>query len=163
MGMLSSTVTQFEFDYGNMPICIERNATKFNDSVWEILDGNKYFESPYEIKFLKNETCKQVCKEPYIVPSKYKSAIPKWMIEHRYSSNWYIDNIKAGYNFKKSLLNTEHILYGQGIPIGELFIDDLTGEEILALHNHFIFNIYYSKNDFNDTYHIAEFNIIPLR
>ena len=56
--MLNSITTQIPFTYHSLNLCIDKNATKPDETFTELLTGTRAEYSNYTIKINKNETCK---------------------------------------------------------------------------------------------------------
>ena len=59
---LTSSKTQLPYDYYALPFCKPDKIEYAAENLGEILTGNSIENSPYEISFLKEETCKLLCR-----------------------------------------------------------------------------------------------------
>lgn len=60
---LTSSKTQLPYDYYALPFCKPEKIEYAAENLGEILTGNSIENSPYEISFLKEESCKFLCRK----------------------------------------------------------------------------------------------------
>lgn len=138
-----------------MPTC-GKHSEKETQSLGEILSGESIYVIDYEAKLLKNEYCKLLCSKKL---KDFDVDLLNWMIEHKYVSSWYLDDLPAGRNLTMFGDISDIVLHESGIPIG--YHHELDKSNII--YNHYTFNIYINKNEKTDTYSIVEFSIVPFR
>lgn len=159
VGKLDSIRTQFPFSYFYLPVCKKGNTTsQESQSLGEILTGEVTFITDYEANLFKNEYCKVLCKKKF---NDYDMDIVKWMIEHEYVSNWFLDDLPAGRNLTMYGETTDSVMHDSGIPIGSKQI--VNGEEKFKIYNHLTFNVFVNKDENSKRNSIVEFSIVPFR
>ena len=151
-GSLSSKIAIIPFGYNQLKIC---NPHK--DEIYtfgEILTGEEFFSTDYFANTNINKTCERICSNSF---SNESVNSLKKLIKREYYTNWYIDNLPAGFISYDSLNNKYSINYYQGIPLGYF---NKTNKKYY-IYNHLRFHILINKISDNN-YNIVGFNILPL-
>ena len=152
-GSLSSKIAVIPFGYNHLQICNPKKDTKIY-TLGEILTGEELFDTDYYANTNVNKTCETICHNSF---SEENINSLKKMIKREYHSNWYIDNLPAGYFSCDSENNKCNINYFQGIPLG--YYDKV--DKKYYIYNHLRFHILINEIG-NNKYNIVGFNIFPL-
>ena len=149
--MLNSITTQIPFTYHSLNLCIDKNATKPDETFTELLTGTRAEYSNYTIKINKNETCKFACE---IDLNENNINNFKWLIDNHYYTNFYLDSLLAGriridYDKNKTVIS-----YIVGPAIGYKKNDKY------YIYNHF--NLYIEINEKEGNFQIVGFGIEPI-
>ena len=151
-GALSSIDGIIPFSYSKLKICNTDKIVKIEDTLGEILTGEKIFNTGYEAKTGNDSFCEILCYNQFDVES---LNLIKRLIKGNYFINWYLDKLPAGIlSYNKNTQETS-IDYFKGIPLG--YIEN----DIYYIYNHLQFHILIneeSRNKFN----IVGFNILPM-
>lgn len=62
---LDSADTQIPYDYYSLPFCQPSTIKLASENLGEVLSGDRIENSPYELNFGIDETCKILCKKDY--------------------------------------------------------------------------------------------------
>ena len=152
-GSLSSKIAIIPFGYNQLKICNPHKDEKIY-TFGEILTGEEFFSTDYFANTNINKTCERICSNSF---SNESVNSLKKLIKREYSTNWYIDNLPAGFISYDSLNNKFSINYYQGIPLGYF---NKTNKKYY-IYNHLRFHILINKISDNN-YNIVGFNILPL-
>ena len=151
-GALSSINGIIPFSYEKLKICDSKKITKVEDTLGEILTGERIFSTEYLAITGKDSFCETLCYNQFDEKS-LKLIIS--LIKRNYFINWYLDKLPAGLlNFDKNK-KVSNIDYFTGIPLGYI------KNEQIYIYNHLQFHILIneiSKNKFN----VVGFNILPM-
>ena len=151
-GALSSIDGIIPFSYAKLKICDPNKITKIEDTLGEILTGERIFNTGYYAKTGNDSFCQILCLNQFDQES---LNLIKRLIKGNYFINWYLDKLPAGIlTYNKETQETS-IDYFKGIPLG--YIEN----DIYYIYNHLQFHILIneeSKNKFN----IVGFNILPM-
>jgi len=151
-GALSSINGIIPFSYEKLKICDIKKITKAEDTLGEILTGEKIFSTEYLAKTGNDSFCETLCYNEFDENS-LKLIIT--LIKRKYFINWYLDKLPAGllnFDVNKKASNID---YFTGIPLG--YIQD----DQIYIYNHLQFHILInevSKKKFN----VVGFNILPM-
>ncbi|KAI0819995.1 Nonaspanin [Trametes gibbosa] len=108
----------------------EGGPVKQPESLGSILFGDRIFNSPYDIKMLKdNGTCRALCVEN-VTPEDAKFVNDR--IREDYAINWLVDGLPAAE--MKEDKRTGELFFDMGFNLGD---DEGQFEEMPALHNHY--------------------------
>ena len=152
-GSLSSKIAIIPFGYNQLKICNPHKDEKIY-TFGEILTGEEFFSTDYFANTNVNKTCERICSNSF---SHESINSLKKLIKREYYTNWYIDNLPAGFISYDSLNNKYSINYYQGIPLGYF---NKTNKKYY-IYNHLRFHILINKISDNN-YNIVGFNILPL-
>ena len=152
-GSLSSKIAIIPFGYNQLKICNPHKDEKIY-TFGEILTGEEFFSTDYFANTNVNKTCERICSNSF---SNESVNSLKKLIKREYYTNWYIDNLPAGFISYDSLNNKYSINYYQGIPLGYF---NKTNKKYY-IYNHLRFHILINKISDNN-YNIVGFNILPL-
>ena len=151
-GALSSIDGVIPFSYAKLKICNTDKIVKVEDTLGEILTGEKIFNTGYYAKTGNDSFCETLCYNQFDEES---INLIKRLIKGNYFINWYIDKLPAGIlSYNRDTKETS-IDYFKGIPLG--YIEN----DIYYINNHLQFHILIneeSRNKFN----IVGFNILPM-
>ena len=151
-GALSSIDGVIPFSYAKLKICNTDKIVKVEDTLGEILTGEKIFSTGYYAKTGNDTFCETLCYNQFDEES---INLIKRLIKGNYFINWYIDKLPAGIlSYNRDTKETS-IDYFKGIPLG--YIEN----DIYYINNHLQFHILIneeSRNKFN----IVGFNILPM-
>jgi len=151
-GALSSINGIIPFSYEKLKICDVKKVIKAEDTLGEILTGERIFNTGYIAKTGNNSLCEVLCYNQFDQES---LNLIKTLIKRNYFINWYMDKLPAGlitYNKDK---NSASVDYFQGIPLG--YIEN----EQFYIYNHLQFHILINEIN-NKKYNIVGFNILPM-
>ena len=150
-GALSSINGIIPFSYEKLKICDIKKVVKAEDTLGEILTGEKIFNTGYVAKTGNNSLCEVLCYNQFDQES---SNLIKTLIKSNYFINWYLDKLPAGLiNYNKEKKTT--IDYFKGIPLGYMENDKF------FIYNHLQFHILI--NEINDEkFNVVGFNILPI-
>ena len=150
-GALSSINGIIPFSYEKLKICDIKKVVKAEDTLGEILTGEKIFNTGYVAKTGNNSLCEVLCYNQFDQES---SNLIKTLIKSNYFINWYLDKLPAGLiNYNKE--NKTTIDYFKGIPLGYMENDKF------FIYNHLQFHILI--NEINDEkFNVVGFNILPI-
>ena len=150
-GALSSINGIIPFSYEKLKICDIKKVVKAEDTLGEILTGEKIFNTGYVAKTGNNSLCEVLCYNQFDQES---SHLIKTLIKSNYFINWYLDKLPAGLiKYKKEKQTT--IDYFKGIPLGYMENDKF------FIYNHLQFHILI--NEINDEkFNVVGFNILPI-
>ena len=152
-GSLSSKIAIIPFGYNQLKICNPHKDEKIY-TFGEILTGEEFFSTDYFANTNINKTCERICSNSF---SNESVNSLKKLIKREYYTNWYIDNLPAGFISYDSLNNKYSINYYKGIPLGYF---NKTNKKYY-IYNHLRFHILINKISDNN-YNIVGFNILPL-
>ena len=150
-GAVSSINGIIPFSYEKLKICDIKKVVKAEDTLGEILTGEKIFNTGYVAKTGNNSLCEVLCYNQFDQES---SNLIKTLIKSNYFINWYLDKLPAGLiNYNKEKKTT--IDYFKGIPLGYMENDKF------FIYNHLQFHILI--NEINDEkFNVVGFNILPI-
>lgn len=147
---ISSMRTQLPLDYYSLPYCRPTNGIQaYSENLGEFLQGDRLENSPYDIKFFQEETCRILCKSK--LEKKHVETLNNAIIEE-YHNNWIVDGLPAGSLLEESQVPT-------GFPVGYKVGKD--GKDGIFLYNHVNILIDYHSIS-ADSHRIVGFNIEPV-
>ncbi len=116
-----------DYYYDKFQFCKPQKIVKQTESLGSALFGDRIFNSPFEIRMLKNESCKSLCNSKY---SKADARFINRNIRRGYTHNWVIDGLPAATSFKDERTNS--IFYGPGFGLG-----DIDNKGTTHINNHY--------------------------
>ena len=151
-GALSSIKGIIPFSYEKLKICDTKKITKAEDTLGEILTGEKIFSTEYLARTGNDSYCETLCYNQFDEES---LNLIKTLIKRNYFINWYIDKLPAG--LLKFDVNTKasSIDYFTGIPLGYM------NNEQFYIYNHLQFHILINEIN-RKKFNIVGFNILPM-
>ena len=155
IGPINSIETQLPFYHSYLNLCQPIASKPIKDNLGEILSGGTISESLYEVKVNQNETCKLLCT---VNLNETNTKKIRWMIEHSYTSSFYLDQLPAAKGIVNPLTLNVTFDYNQGVPLGYIYGFNNEGEAIL--YNHLSFRVAIHEVD-KDKYEIVEFSATP--
>ena len=151
-GALSSLDEVIPFSYAKLKICDTSKITKVEDTLGEILSGEKIFSTGYYALTGNDSYCQTLCYNQFDEES---LNLIKRLIKGNYFVNWYLDKLPAGIlSYNKNTQETS-IDYFKGIPLG--FIEN----DIYYINNHLQFHILINEES-RKKYNVVGFNILPM-
>ena len=151
-GALSSINGIIPFSYEKLKICDTKKITKVEDTLGEILTGEKIFSTEYLAKTGKDSFCETLCYNQFDEKS-LKLIIT--LIKRNYFINWYLDKLPAGllnFDVNKKVSNID---YFTGIPLGYIQNDQI------FIYNHLQFHILINEIN-KKKFNVVGFNILPI-
>lgn len=134
---LKSTIS-FDYYHPAFHFCQPKGGPKDvgSESLGAVIFGDRIKNSPYELRMLKNETCKRIpeCEEQKFFPMDAKFV--NMRIWQSYSVNWLIDGLPAATLSSEYEGGPEY--YSRGFPLGEHY-----DTKPPTLNNHHEINIDY--------------------
>ncbi|EGR30258.1 hypothetical protein IMG5_136650 [Ichthyophthirius multifiliis] len=150
---LRSLETQLSYSFSDLEFCSTESQDQ--ESLAEILLGEKKELIKFDMKFQKNEECKVLCNKKFN-QKEIENII--WLIDRNYKYDFIIDNLPALTILKQDpdLEDEldENVQKIQGTPIGLKALQD---KDFYKIYNHFNFTIEYNEN----TKHIVGFQVNP--
>ena len=83
------------------------------ESLGAVLFGDRIKTSPFELKMLRNETCKRLCDTQTFKPRAAKFFNNR--VKQNYAYNWLVDGLPAGQQYQNP---SGKIYYSRGFPLG---------------------------------------------
>ena len=151
-GALSSIDGIIPFSYAKLKICDTEKIKKVEDTLGEILTGEKIFSTGYFAKTGNDSFCEILCYNQFDEES---INLIKRLIKGNYFINWYLDKLPAGLITFNQETKSTNIDYFKGIPLG--FIEN----DNYYINNHLQFYILINQISDNK-YNIVGFNILPM-
>ena len=151
-GLLSSINGIVPYSYEKIKICDVKKIIKAEDTLGEILTGEKIYNTGYIANTGDNSFCEILCYNQF---DKDSLNLIKNLINKNYFTNWYLDKLPAGlinYDKEKSATTID---YFKGIPIG------FTENNEYFIYNHLQFHILINEIE-TKKYNIVGFQILPL-
>ena len=151
-GALSSIDNIIPFSYSKLKICNTDKMVKAEDTLGEILTGEKIFSTEYHAFTGNDSLCEILCYNQFDEES---LNLIKKLIKGNYFINWYLDKLPAGilsYNKETQITNID---YFKGIPLG--YIEN----DIYYINNHLQFHILINEIS-RKKYNVVGFNILPM-
>lgn len=144
----------FSFDYYH-PIfhfCRPKDEPKaVSESLGSILFGDRIYTSPFELKMMKNETCKALCEaQEFDEPS---AKFVNRRIRQNYKLNWLVDGLPAGQLYSNPSFNTTFVV--RGFPLGTIE----GGKPYL--HNHYDIVLDYHRAENGGNYRVVGVLVTP--
>ena len=144
----------FSYDYYHEPFhfCKPEGGPKsVSESLGSILFGDRIQTSPFELKMLKNETCKLNCQKQTMTAEDAKFVNTR--MDMNYNLNWLIDGLPAGSLMEDE--ETEELVYLPGFRLGTTTVE---GE--MFLNNHYDIVVEYHQASV-DTYRVVGVLVVP--
>ncbi|KAK9456736.1 hypothetical protein V1511DRAFT_495161 [Dipodascopsis uninucleata] len=113
------SVISYDYYHPAFHFCRPQNGPeKQSESLGSILFGDRIFNSPFDLRMLKNETCKTLCTQTF-EPRAAKFVNRR--IRQDYSLNWLIDGLPAARVKFDEVTNSE--FYSVGFELGTIEAD----------------------------------------
>lgn len=106
-----------------------------SESLGSILFGDRIMTSSFELKMMKNESCKLLCGDKTY--AKPHAQFTNTRIRQNYKINWLIDGLPAGQRYKDPSTDTEFTF--RGFPLGEMI------DRRPHLNNHYDIIVHYHE------------------
>lgn len=132
---LTSVKTQLPYKYYTLPYCRPPRIQESVENLGETLMGDLIENSPYEIRMLHNESCKELCR---IKLDDGKRDKFRSMIEDEYLVNWIVDNLPAATRYRRP--GAPEFTYMDGFLVGIL------QNNRFYIHNHVLLDLQYHRN-----------------
>eukprot|EP00753_Platysulcus_tardus_P008059 PLAT15592.1.p1 GENE.PLAT15592.1~~PLAT15592.1.p1 ORF type:complete len:734 (+),score=301.29 PLAT15592.1:366-2567(+) len=157
---LTSVHTHLPYDYYMLPYCKPAGGVKaYPENLGEVLMGDAIENSPYELKMLKNEKCKVLCRHKL---QEEELQLMRSMIDEGYSVNWIVDNLPAATVVPISSGGAAHsVTYEHGWQVGAPYAD---GKRRYYMNNHISITIKVHElaNDDRGRRRIVGFEVEPF-
>ncbi|KAF2477761.1 uncharacterized protein BDR25DRAFT_275127 [Lindgomyces ingoldianus] len=143
----------FSFDYYHPPFhfCPPEEGPRYiRESLGSILFGDRIQTSPFQLKMIKNETCKAVCREQTF--SNRDAVFVNNRIYQGYDLNWLVDGLPAAQLLKDP--DSDQPFYSPGFALGR--VDGNTA----VLNNHYNIVIDYHEAS-KDNYRVVGVLVEP--
>lgn len=136
---LTSDVAQVPYEYYYLNFCPPADGvvTSMDESLGQILMGDALVNTPYEIRMLKSEECRDVCTLPMNAVDFSKFV---YMIATEYNINWLVDSLPSATRTSSGLPKDSET-WTSGFPIG------YKENEKYFLYNHASFTIMYHESE----------------
>ncbi|KAK4099205.1 hypothetical protein N658DRAFT_498567 [Parathielavia hyrcaniae] len=105
-------------------------------SLGSILFGDRIKTSPFELRMVRDESCKKLCEKTY---QKGAAMFVNQQIRSGISLNWLVDGLPAGQKIPDTLTGTE--FYNTGFLLGQVTVD---GSQV-QFNNHYNITIEYHE------------------
>jgi len=150
---LTSVKTQLPYSYYALPYCRPKEVRKRIENLGEILAGDDIQNSPYQLRMLKNETCKVLCNNK--LTEEHKEQFRN-MIDNDYHVNWIVDNLPGATKYIKEGGPPGEFTYLNGFPVG------VTRAGHYYVHNHVSLKLAYHRqpNEY-EGFRIVNFEVEP--
>jgi transmembrane 9 superfamily protein 2/4 len=126
-GTLRSVVS-FDYYHAAFHFCRPKpNPEYVSESLGSILFGDRIMTSPFDLKMLENETCKDLCGDVKFDQS--SAHFVNRRIAQGFSLNWLVDGLPAGQPIEDEVTQTKY--YSQGFALGS------TDQKEMYLNNHY--------------------------
>jgi transmembrane 9 superfamily protein 2/4 len=142
-------VYSFDYYYNRLHFCEPEKREKQPESLGSIIFGDRIYNSPFELKMLKDETCKPLCTAEYSV---FDALFVSKLIKNGFFYNWLIDGLPAARRLHDQRTNED--FYGAGFELG------FVKENIPHLVNHFKIQVEYHKRGENE-YRVVGVTVEP--
>lgn len=156
---LDSTESAIPYDYTKFDFCpIDKSKAPPSENLGQVLFGDRYHVSEYQIQWKKSETCKKLCDRTYKQDNKddlSKLEAIKKIIAQDYQQHWVVDNMPVAWCTQNTNSNQKDICT-TSFPVG-CFIDKngqtlsrcdpphVSGKEYYYLLNHVEITIEYKN------------------
>lgn len=162
---LDSSKTQLPFDFYYLNFCPPDNPEHAEETLGQVLRGERTEASPYEVHLNRPETCRVLCERANDEMQKDNF---KWMIDNDYRANWILDGLPAG--LRQTVIDEgkafRRSYYQDGFPIG--FKQD--GQYFLYNHMHIIVQTYqtyrvpggFQDSEEAETWRVVGFLVEPM-
>ena len=152
VGSLSSINAIIPFSYEKLKICDIKKIVKVEDTLGEILTGERIFNTGYIGRTGTDSFCEILCYNQFDQDS---LNLIQNLIKKNYFINWYLDKLPAGLiNYDKEK-NITIIDFFKGIPLGYIENDQY------FIYNHLQFHILINEIS-PKKYNIVGFQILPI-
>ena len=158
VGSLKSIAGVLPFKFYDLGLCVPENLIKEEDNLGEILTGQQYYNTKYEIFTNKNEYCKILCTAE--ITNEKMNKISKVLMKN-YKGSFFLDRLPAGIINYNPVTQSSSIDYFSGVPLGYIKENEPNGIKEIYLYNHFQLHIILN-NQIPKQYEIVGFNILPL-
>ena len=151
-GALSSINGIIPFSYEKLKLCDVKKIVKAEDTLGEILTGEKIFNTGYMAKTGNDLFCQILCYNQFDAES---LILTQTLIKKNYYINWYLDKLPAGLIKYDKEKNETIIDFFKGIPLGYF------ENEEYYIYNHLQFHILINEID-KYKFNIVGFQILPM-
>jgi len=109
--------------------------------------------SKYDIKMLKNETCKFLCQRKL---DEAQKGLFRNMIDDEYLVNWIVDNLPAATRYVRTGSGGDSIMYMNGFPVG------VQKDGRYYVHNHVMLSLFFhAEPSLFEGYRVVGFEVEP--
>ncbi|KAK2599965.1 Transmembrane 9 super member 2 [Conoideocrella luteorostrata] len=128
------SVVSYDYYDKDLQFCQPNGGPKYvSESLGSILFGDRIRTSPFDLRMLRNETCKPLCKVQYTETTR---SFISTIVGEGYSLNWLVDGLPAGQKIQDELTGTT--FYSPGFSLGDYqFSDDEEEEGKVSFNNHY--------------------------
>ena len=152
---LDSSKTQLPFDYFYLNFCPAENPAHVEETLGQVLRGERTEASPYEVVMNEAETCKILCERPN---DDMQTDNFKWMIDNEYRANWVLDGLPAG--LRQTIIEEgkafRRSYYQDGFPIGFKMND----KYFVFNHMHLIVQTHRLPSDPQDSEQVDKWRVV---
>ncbi|KAK1436888.1 hypothetical protein QVD17_02672 [Tagetes erecta] len=159
---LSSTKTQIPYDYYYLNYCKPEQILNTDESIGEVLNGDRIHNSVYMFDMREDIPCKVSCRVKLDAKSTKRF---KEMIDDEYRVNMILDNLPAAVvrqSYDEDNAGSESTTYEHGFHVGAKGYYAGMKDAIYIIRNHLSFKVIYHKNLDNKTARIVGFEVIPV-
>jgi len=147
------SVLPFDYYHNAFHFCKPEDGPKsISESLGSILFGDRILTSPFELRMVKNESCKALCDEQTF--DQRSARFVNRRISQNYKINWLIDGLPAGQTYTDPSTDTDFIL--RGFPLGQI-----NTEGKAVLNNHYDIMIDYHQVGNADAYRVVGVLVFP--
>ncbi|KAG2016055.1 endosomal P24A protein [Coprinopsis cinerea AmutBmut pab1-1] len=134
------SLINYDYYHPKLRFCEPKDGPKKQpESLGSILFGDRIFNSPYDIKMLKdNGTCKALCTVPDVTSEEAKFINDR--IREDYALNWLVDGLPAAE--MKQDVRTGDVFYDIGFNLGD---NEGVNQNLPVLNNHYEIMLNYHK------------------
>ena len=159
VGSLKSIAGVLPFKFYDLGLCVPEKLIKEEDNLGEILTGQQYYNTKYELYTNKNEYCKVLCTTE--ITEVKLNKISKILMKN-YKGSFFLDRLPAGIINYDPVTEITNIDYFNGVPLGYIKENEANNAiKDIYLYNHFQLYIILN-NQVPKQYEIVGFNILPL-
>ncbi|KAJ3201418.1 hypothetical protein HDU82_008132 [Entophlyctis luteolus] len=149
----SRSLLPYDYYYKRFHFCEPEVFENERESLGSVLFGDRLYNSPFQLKMLKDETCVKLCTNK--IPAEDAQFI-NLKIKEDYSMSWFVDNLPAAQMFPD---DDGKNYYKIGFELGAL-VGESESTEVPYFHNHYDITIEYHQQD-QDTYRVVGVLVIP--
>ncbi|EFA78025.1 hypothetical protein PPL_08670 [Heterostelium album PN500] len=145
----------FSYSYYDLPFCKPENGLSSQETIGQVLNGERKQLTPYNVTFLQPTSGFQVI-------NKYSGCD---IFSYRNTNDKLAEFIKAGYCMEMEIddlvaYTWSGVSNDNAINIGDYWFDRANNQEILTINNHLYFTIQYNKVS-EDEYTIVGLRVFP--
>jgi transmembrane 9 superfamily protein 2/4 len=132
------SVLSYDYYYTSFHFCRPKPKPEYvSESLGSIIFGDRIMTSPFELKMMKNETCKELCSERVTKFDESSARFVNRKIAQGFALNWLVDGLPAGQLIEDEVTKTR--FYSQGFALGS------NDQKEMHLNNHYDILIDYHK------------------